>query len=82
MKLFDMKNENGLGTIFSVIFCLYMIISQIMTVIFFIGYCKEDSVFEIIFIDTWLSEIKGLLWIFFIWYYILYIIYMIGIFDF
>lgn len=54
----------------SILGCLgtiYAVISQIMTLIFFIGYCKTDSLLEIIFIDTWLSELKGLLWIFFIW---------------
>ncbi len=46
----------------------YFIVSQIMTLVFFIDYCRAgDSLFEIIFIDTILSEIKGLLWIFFIW---------------
>ena len=39
-----------------------------MTVVFFIQYCKaDDSLLEIIFIDSILSELKGLLWIFFIW---------------
>lgn len=46
---------------------LYLIISQIATIVFFIGYCRTDSILEIIFIDSILSEIKGLLWIFFIW---------------
>lgn len=46
----------------------YLVISQIMTVVFFIGYCRsDDSILEIIFLDSILSEIKGLLWIFFIW---------------
>lgn len=38
-----------------------------MSVIFFIEYCRTDSIVEIIFIDAILSEIKGLLWILFIW---------------
>ena len=46
---------------------LYGIISQIMTLVFFIQYCKTDPLLEIIFIDSWFSEIKGLLWIIFIW---------------
>ena len=45
----------------------YFIVSQIMTLVFFIQYCRTDSIVEIIFIDSVLSEIKGLLWIFFIW---------------
>lgn len=44
----------------------YFAISQIMTVVFFIRYCRTDSVLEVMFLDTWLSELKGLLWIFFI----------------
>lgn len=46
---------------------LYVIVSQIMTLVFFVRYCRTDSLFEIIFFDSWLSELKGLLWIFFIW---------------
>ncbi len=47
---------------------IYFAISQIATIIFFIGYCRSpDSIVEIIFIDVILSELKGLLWIFFIW---------------
>ena len=45
---------------------IYGIISQIMTFVFFVGFCKTDSFLQILFVDTWLSEIKGLLWIFFI----------------
>ena len=38
-----------------------------MTIIFFVNYCKEDdNILKIILIDPILSEIKGLLWIFFI----------------
>ena len=55
------------STILSIALWLYGIISQIMTLVFFIQYCKNDSLLEIIFIDSWLSEIKGLLWIIFIW---------------
>ena len=42
------------------------IISQIMTLVFFVNFCRTDSFFEILFIDTWLSELKGFFWIFFI----------------
>ncbi len=54
--------------VFGCIAQIYIVISQIMAVVFFISYCKEDdSLLEIIFIDSFLSEIKGFLWIFFIW---------------
>lgn len=62
-----MKKENIFETVIGIIIWVYMIVSQIMTLVFFIGYCKKDSIFEIIFVDSWLSEIKGLLWILFIW---------------
>lgn len=55
------------STIVAVLLWLYVITSQVMTLVFFIQYCKTDTILEIIFIDSWLSEIKGLLWIFFIW---------------
>jgi len=47
---------------------LYAIMSQIMTVIFFVQYCKIDPLWEILLIDPILSEIKGILWIVFIWF--------------
>lgn len=56
-----------MNSIIGIMMGLYGIISQIMTLVFFIGYCRTDSFFEILLIDTWLSEIKGFLWIFFIW---------------
>lgn len=56
-------------TILGIFLWLYGIMSQIMAIVFFIGYCRSnDSILEIIFIDSWLSEIKGLLWIIFIWF--------------
>lgn len=65
------KSSNNAGDYLSMIagllFSLYIIVSQIMSVVFFIQYCKsDDSLPEIIFIDSILSELKGLLWIFFI----------------
>ena len=45
---------------------IYGIISQIMTLVFFVNFCRTDSFIEILFIDTWLSELKGFFWIFFI----------------
>ncbi len=55
--------ENVMGCLMG----LYGLVSQVMALIFFIQYCKADSMLEIIFLDSWLSELKGLLWIFFIW---------------
>ena len=45
----------------------YLIVSQIMTVIFFIDLCKEwDSVLKIVFLGPIWAEIKGILCFFFI----------------
>jgi hypothetical protein len=62
-----MNSENKLSNVLGCLLYLYGIISQIMTIVFFIEYCRKDSIVEIIFLDVILSEIKGLLWIFFIW---------------
>ena len=61
----DMKELSNTTT--GIRIWLYGIISQIMALVFFIQYCRKDSLLEIIFLDSWLSEIKGILWIFFIW---------------
>lgn len=53
-------------SIIGYLFGIYFIIAEIMAIVFFIQYCKTDSIAEIIFIDTFLSELKGLLWIIFI----------------
>ena len=42
-----MKLKNILGFLYAI----YLIMSQIMTVVFFIQYCRTDSLLEIIFID-------------------------------
>lgn len=52
--------------IIGILIWIYGIISQIMTLVFFVNFCRTDSFFEILFIDTWLSELKGFFWIFFI----------------
>lgn len=46
---------------------IYIVISQIMTIVFFVNLCKTwDSIIKIIFLGTIWAEIKGLLWIFFV----------------
>lgn len=63
-----MERDNTLSGILGLLLWGYGIVSQIMSLVFFIQYCKSgDSLLEIIFIDSILSEIKGLLWIFFVW---------------
>ncbi|MBQ0121403.1 MAG: hypothetical protein KBT13_09865, partial [Bacteroidales bacterium] len=62
------RSDDVFGGCFGCLVWLYFAISQIMSLVFFIQYCRsDDSLIEIILIDTWVSEIKGLLWIFFIW---------------
>ena len=47
---------------------LYLIISQIMSLVFLVEIAKSwDSVLAIIFFGPFLAEFKGLLWIFMIW---------------
>ena len=55
-----------MNNLIAVAMWIYGVISQIMTFVFFVDFCRKDSLLEILFIDTWLSEIKGFLWIFFI----------------
>lgn len=59
--------EKALSILLGLLAWAYGITSQIMALVFFVQYCKTDPLLEIIFIDLWFSEIKGLLWIFFIW---------------
>lgn len=63
-----MDSNDTLSGILGFLMWAYFIISQIMSFVFFIDYCRsDDSIIQIIFIDTLLAEIKGFLWIFFIW---------------
>lgn len=64
-----MEDKNSVWeTILGFLAGAYILMSQIMTVVFMVGYCKsDDSIARIIFFDTWLAELKGWLWIFFIW---------------
>ena len=62
-----MDKDNVWSGILGLLIWAYIIVSQIMTLVFFIQYCRKDSIVEIIFIDSVLSELKGLLWIFFVW---------------
>ena len=49
------------------ILLIYFIISQIMTIKFWIEYAKEtDSILQIVIFGPIVSEVKGLLWVFFL----------------
>lgn len=63
-----MEEEKGWEKILQFIIVAYIVMSQIMTVVFMVQFCQsDDSIARIIFVDTWLAELKGWLWIFFIW---------------
>ncbi len=62
-----MGENNSSSAVLSFVIGIYMLISQIMTLVFFVDYCKaDDSLLKIILVDPILAELKGLLWIFFI----------------
>lgn len=62
-----MGENNSSSAVLSFVIGIYMLISQIMTLVFFVDYCKaDDSLLKIIMVDPILAELKGLLWIFFI----------------
>lgn len=61
------KNNSFKGNIWGMLIWLYVLISQIMTIYFWWQYAKEDNFLTALFIDPFLAEFKGLLWIFFIW---------------
>ena len=47
---------------------IYLLISQVMSVIFFIDVCKTwDSIIGIILLGPIVAEFKGIFWIFTIW---------------
>lgn len=56
------------SSFWGILLWIYGIISQIMTVVFFVDFCKEwDSIIKIILLGPILAEVKGLLWFIFIW---------------
>lgn len=61
-----MKGKNILQIILYVVLWLYIVISQIMTVVFWWEMMLEDNIIATIFIDPFIAEIKGVLWPFFI----------------
>jgi hypothetical protein len=61
------KTSDTASAILGIIVWLYGIASQIMAAYFWWQYAKEDSFFATITIDVILAELKGILWIFFIW---------------
>jgi hypothetical protein len=60
------NNENGIG-FFGIILYLYLIISQIATLYFWWEWAQNNGFWSSIIIGPIVGELKGLLWIFFIW---------------
>ena len=61
-----MKGKSILQIILYIVLWLYIVISQIMTVVFWWEMMLEDNIIATIFIDPFIAEIKGVLWPFFI----------------
>ena len=61
-----MKGKSILQIILYVVLWLYIVISQIMTVVFWWEMMLEDNNIATIFIDPFIAEIKVVLWPFFI----------------
>jgi len=56
-----------MGKLGEILLAVYFIISQIMSIVFFIDICKDwDNLLAIIFAAPIVAELKGLLWVFFI----------------
>jgi len=58
--------DSPIATLFNIVFVLYIISTQIMTVYFWWGMMKEDNFFVGIFIDPFVAEFQGIFWPFFI----------------
>jgi hypothetical protein len=60
------KNDNG-SNVLSIIGVIYLIISQIMTCYFWWQWAQGHGFWSSMLIGPLVGELKGLLWIFFIW---------------
>lgn len=63
----SIEKQSGKVSVVTALLWIYGIISQICTVYFWWQYAKEDSFISVLTVDVLLAELKGLLWIFFIW---------------
>ena len=59
-------SPNPLKIVLVVIWWLYCISAQVMAVIFWIDYYEKHSLLRFIFVDSFIAELKGLVWPFFI----------------
>ena len=59
-----MENNSNVG---SILLMIYFIISQVATLYFWWEWAQHHSFLSTLFIGPFVSELKGILWIFFIW---------------
>lgn len=62
-----MSNNDGGTSMIKIIAYLYLFTSQIMTLYFWWLWAQDHGFWSSIFIGPIVGEIKGLLWIFFVW---------------
>jgi len=60
------NNDSGSG-FFMILYYIYMVVSQIFTLYFWWQWAQDHGFWNSILIGPIVGEIKGLLWIFFIW---------------
>lgn len=60
------KTKDTVQVIVGLVIQLYILVSQIMALIFLWKMIKEDSFVMAMFIDPFIAELKGILWPFFI----------------
>ena len=53
--------------LFTIVFWVYIAISQVVAVYYFIQICHEESSYVKFIIDPFIAEIKGFLWPVFLW---------------
>lgn len=62
------SNQNILEKLGLTLIVLYLIMSQVMAVVYFFEYVKTHSIANSIFFGSITAEVKGFLWIIFIWF--------------
>ena len=53
--------------IFTALFFLFIAVSQVVAVYYFVQLCHEESSYVKFIIDPFIAEIKGFLWPVFLW---------------
>lgn len=50
-----------------ILLLLYLVVWQIMTIVYWIEYSNDHSFWDVVFFGFFVAEIKGFFWIFSIW---------------